>query len=284
MVSKETRAIVRELQYDLGPRPGTRTAATADPAELFEQERRIAVERHRRFKAEGECGLRKVARVFFRNLVRFRTLFDCLTERIKDKDGVRYRRLRELSGGRGLAKEIKSMRRQAWDMTARIAANEFDKATRNERRYNLRAAGETLNRLFCYSDASFRAELGHEVPFTWKWRAPDPIPLLDKVVDLFRLEGFGDSDYQPDSQRSAYLPADEIYLRHGIRPERLSEAVRESDVRSRQAPRGTRDSQGKQVRILYHELDAIKKFQPRRRARAARTVTNYETRRRNPDS
>ena len=58
--------------------------------------------------------------------------------------------------------------------------------------------------------------------------------------------------------------ADWLWHKHGIAAPRLSEAARDGKVRSVQAPRGTIDSQGRTVRMLYNEADAVKHCLPKR--------------------
>lgn len=50
---------------------------------------------------------------------------------------------------------------------------------------------------------------------------------------------------------------------HGIRPSRLSEAAKRGIVRTVPAPRGYLDSQGRKVRILYHEAGGLEHCSPK---------------------
>lgn len=62
---------------------------------------------------------------------------------------------------------------------------------------------------------------------------------------------------------SGFVPADKLEM-DGIRPNRLSEAATAGLVRTRPAPKGLKDSLGREIRSLYHHGDAIKHCLPKR--------------------
>ncbi|MFQ5463782.1 MAG: hypothetical protein ACE5E5_14290 [Phycisphaerae bacterium] len=61
---------------------------------------------------------------------------------------------------------------------------------------------------------------------------------------------------------AGYLSADTLLINHGIHAPRLSEKATKGLVRTKGAPRGLRDSEGRQVRKLYHEQDALRECSP----------------------
>lgn len=67
---------------------------------------------------------------------------------------------------------------------------------------------------------------------------------------------------------TGFVSADTLFIDHGIRQSRLSEAVRLGKVETQPGPRGYKDSDGREVRKLYHKKQAIKhcsvKRQPRK--------------------
>lgn len=62
----------------------------------------------------------------------------------------------------------------------------------------------------------------------------------------------------PIADCDVYVPADTLWLDHGIRASRLSEAATAGKVETRTAPKGYKDSNGRKVLKLYHEKQAIK--------------------------
>lgn len=60
-----------------------------------------------------------------------------------------------------------------------------------------------------------------------------------------------------------YHSADTLAQEEGIVRQRLSEAVRNGNVKTEQAPPGMKDSQGRGIRTLYKRVDAIKHCSPR---------------------
>jgi len=67
-----------------------------------------------------------------------------------------------------------------------------------------------------------------------------------------------------------YRPADWFWCQHGIRPQRLSEASGAGKVKTVPAPKGVLDSQGRAVRTLYNEVQALKCCSPKRVPRSSR--------------
>ncbi len=61
-----------------------------------------------------------------------------------------------------------------------------------------------------------------------------------------------------------YVPADTLEQEEGIRPNRLSEAAGDNKVKTKPAPNGLRDSQGREIRTLYHRAEAIRHCKPKR--------------------
>lgn len=64
---------------------------------------------------------------------------------------------------------------------------------------------------------------------------------------------------------AGFVPADTLAHDHGISKSRLSEAARSGKVRTHTAARGTLSSQGRKVRVLYNEAEAIKHCSSKRR-------------------
>lgn len=60
-----------------------------------------------------------------------------------------------------------------------------------------------------------------------------------------------------------FASADVIWHDHGIKQARLSEAKRDGRVKSKPAPPGQVDSQGRKVRVLYNVADALKQCRPK---------------------
>lgn len=67
-----------------------------------------------------------------------------------------------------------------------------------------------------------------------------------------------------------YRSADTLGIEHGIRPERLSKAAGDGKVRTMLAPKGTKNSEGRDVRVLYCKADAMKHCSPKRLAKKSR--------------
>lgn len=60
-----------------------------------------------------------------------------------------------------------------------------------------------------------------------------------------------------------YCPADWFWHEHGIKQARLSEAAGAGKVRTKPAPRGYLDTEGRAVRVLYNKADALKHCAPK---------------------
>lgn len=86
-----------------------------------------------------------------------------------------------------------------------------------------------------------------ELTTVWRFTLPD-------------LEGRNPA---PESV-AGYLSAFELHLRHGCSAPRLSDAARAGKVRTMPAPTGMSDGDGKAIRKLYNESDAIKNCSPKR--------------------
>jgi hypothetical protein len=84
---------------------------------------------------------------------------------------------------------------------------------------------------------------------------------LPLIYDALR-DAVGPKERVPDIE--GYRTADWLWHEHGIKHSRLSEAARDGNVKTTQAPRGTLDSQGRKVRTLYNEAEAVKHCSPKR--------------------
>lgn len=90
---------------------------------------------------------------------------------------------------------------------------------------------------------------------------------------------------------AGYRSADWFAHEHGIPQARLSEAAGDGTVGTTQAPKGMLDSQGRKVRLLYHEQQALKACSPKHvhlstrnklSAAGSNSVTGYKARRKSP--
>lgn len=68
-----------------------------------------------------------------------------------------------------------------------------------------------------------------------------------------------------------YAPADTIRLEHGILKPRLSEGKKAGKIKSKPAPAGIKDTEGRAVRVYYHVADALAYCKPQHRQDKART-------------
>lgn len=64
---------------------------------------------------------------------------------------------------------------------------------------------------------------------------------------------------------AGYAPADTIRLDHGISSSRLSEGKTKGKIKTRPAPSGLKDTQGKNIHVLYHVEDAKEYASPKRK-------------------
>ena len=90
--------------------------------------------------------------------------------------------------------------------------------------------------------------------------------LLDYIAELRTLvrkcgasQGAGDASVGYEG----FASADTLFVDHGIPKTRLSEGKKAGTIKTKTAPPGQRDSQGKAVRILYHIDDAVKNYSPK---------------------
>jgi len=68
---------------------------------------------------------------------------------------------------------------------------------------------------------------------------------------------------QINREFEGYASAADLEFDHGIRPTRLSEAATAETVRTKPAPRGYCDKQGKRAEVLYHVQDALGFCEPK---------------------
>lgn len=112
-------------------------------------------------------------------------------------------------------------------------------------------------------DALLRA--GAIAEETGSWRGLDGRPESGPVCMLASDAGVRDhADAGNTDSFAGFVPADTLELRHGIRRSRLSEAARTGRVKTKPAPPGVVDSQGRAVRQYYNEQQAIEHCSPKR--------------------
>jgi hypothetical protein len=92
----------------------------------------------------------------------------------------------------------------------------------------------------------------------------------DLICETRRLSNSARTGTTGDTQRdtldiSGFTSADKLWHDHGIRQSRLSEGVRKGAIRRKAAPSGLIDSQGRRIRSLYNEEDAIRECSPKHR-------------------
>lgn len=68
----------------------------------------------------------------------------------------------------------------------------------------------------------------------------------------------------PEMIYGGFVPADTLAINHGIRQSRLSEAATANLVETKPAPKGLKDSQGKEIRVLYNQSQAIQQCGPKK--------------------
>lgn len=85
-----------------------------------------------------------------------------------------------------------------------------------------------------------------------------------QLADAAGEAGDGATAATPAETLDGFEPANTLWHDHGIARSRLSEKAREGKVRTKPAPQGTLDSQGRKVRKLYNRADARKYCSPQR--------------------
>lgn len=68
----------------------------------------------------------------------------------------------------------------------------------------------------------------------------------------------------PEVNYGGFVPADTLWISHGIRQSRLCEAKKKGLVKTKPAPPGIKDSQGKGVRVFYNQSQAIQHCKPKK--------------------
>jgi len=91
------------------------------------------------------------------------------------------------------------------------------------------------------------------------------IDAVRRVQEIIRrsLEKTAPERTEATDNYEGYAPADTIEMDHGISRTRLSQGKREGKIKWKNAPPGMRDSQGRNVRILYHVADAKQHYSPK---------------------